>query len=418
MVETHLKIAGIDPLLFRDGRPFSREDGALTARTLPVPLPGTLAGFLRTFHGNQKGWEWNSASAANALQIPVHAPLMLRKGTPVFPSPADALLYEDGIAAKADERVPVRLMKLRPWLDLDKGAGCNLPHGALAPLEVTEDAKPASGNQFWSKELMERWLLDTPSNGNTIRRTDFHEGLPMEERVHVAIDRTSGRGEDGKLFTTHRLGFEDHSARVRERSRGATEAAESVCWSLAAKVGADLLPGIGTLGGERGLATVEITDSRWFACPSSVKTKLRVLQPGSDLQIRMILATPGIFEGGWRPGWLHENGGNLEGAPPGVEDLRLRLVSVAAGRREPVSGWDFLTCKPKTVRWMVPAGAVYFFEVIEGDFAQLGESACWLAPVSDAEQDRNDGYGLAMWGFWTRNDSEKMRTEGEGANNR
>jgi CRISPR-associated protein Cmr3 len=45
---------------------------------------------------------------------------------------------------------------------------------------------------------------------------------------------------------------------------------------------------------------------------------------------------------------------------------------------------------------MVPAGSVYFFELLEGDPSAVLES--WLRPVSDNEQDRKDGFGLALWG--------------------
>ena len=48
---------------------------------------------------------------------------------------------------------------------------------------------------------------------------------------------------------------------------------------------------------------------------------------------------------------------------------------------------------------MVPAGSVYFFETVEGDGRILATKG-WLRPVSDAPQDRNDGFGLAVWGTW------------------
>ena len=48
---------------------------------------------------------------------------------------------------------------------------------------------------------------------------------------------------------------------------------------------------------------------------------------------------------------------------------------------------------------MVPAGGVYFFEKEKGDGRVLADNA-WLRSVSDATQDRNDGFGLAVWGRW------------------
>jgi hypothetical protein len=50
---------------------------------------------------------------------------------------------------------------------------------------------------------------------------------------------------------------------------------------------------------------------------------------------------------------------------------------------------------------MVPAGSVYFFHVIQGS-AENFVPQCWLRSVSDARQDRLDGYGLALWGTWSQ----------------
>jgi CRISPR-associated protein Cmr3 len=110
----------------------------------------------------------------------------------------------------------------------------------------------------------------------------------------------------------------------------------------------------------------------------------------------MQLVTPALFSDGWKPGWL---GSDLAGSPPPAYGLVLRLVAVAAQRREAVSGWDYEKRQPKAVRWLVPAGSVYFFEVVAGEPAALG-AAMWLAPVCDLLQDRLDGYGLAVWGVW------------------
>jgi CRISPR-associated protein Cmr3 len=110
--------------------------------------------------------------------------------------------------------------------------------------------------------------------------------------------------------------------------------------------------------------------------------------------VRMVLATPALFEGGWRPGWLDKF--EQMNLPAGVGAVRPKLVAAAVGRREPVSGWSLREKRPKAVRWMVPAGSVYFFEVEEGDPSRLLES--WLRPVSDHQQDRKDGFGLALWG--------------------
>jgi CRISPR-associated protein Cmr3 len=103
----------------------------------------------------------------------------------------------------------------------------------------------------------------------------------------------------------------------------------------------------------------------------------------------MVLATPAIFEAGWRPSWVLNGLG-----------LTMELRAAAVKRREFVSGWNYSVKArgPKPVRWLVPAGSVFFFEVTSGDAAGLADA--WLSPVSDHLFDRRDGYGLALWGTW------------------
>jgi CRISPR-associated protein Cmr3 len=114
----------------------------------------------------------------------------------------------------------------------------------------------------------------------------------------------------------------------------------------------------------------------------------------------MMLATPALFGGGWKPGWLDDN---LEGTPPGA-GVKLRLAGVSMDRWRAVSGFGLEdgTLGPKPVRRMAPAGSVYFFEYISGDRTTLAAGG-WLTPVSDLAadgQDRRDGFGLALWGVW------------------
>ena len=166
-------------------------------------------------------------------------------------------------------------------------------------------------------------------------------------------------------------------------------------WSLRARVNipdANMPSSLGHLGGERRPAVLTVlddskTEKNWFTCPTTLREKF-----ANQKCIRMILMTPAIFKHGWKPAWLDSNSSN---PPQALGKVKLKLISAAVGRREPVSGWNLRSDTPRAVRWMVPAGSVYFFEVLDGNLNDLLEA--WLKPVSDNEQDRKDGYGLAIW---------------------
>ena len=79
--------------------------------------------------------------------------------------------------------------------------------------------------------------------------------------------------------------------------------------------------------------------------------------------------------------------------------VKLKLMGVSNQRWKAVSGWSLAAPRgPKAIRRMVPAGSVYFFKVVSGDASEL--SKCWLQSVSDGDQERLDGFGLALWGTW------------------
>jgi CRISPR-associated protein Cmr3 len=107
-----------------------------------------------------------------------------------------------------------------------------------------------------------------------------------------------------------------------------------------------------------------------------------------------VLATPAIFKNGWLPGWL---GDDLTGSPPGLPAVRIKLTAAAVDRWQPYSGWAMARKHgQRAIRRLVPAGAVYWFELIAGwgeDIADL-----WLQPISDDPADRNDGFGMVLPG--------------------
>jgi CRISPR-associated protein Cmr3 len=372
-----IRLRGIDPLLFRDGRPFSDELGAQRADSLPVPYPGVIAGAVRTAVGNASGWDWKNGGPARAQALSVHGPVVcIGDGKPVVAAPADAVIYRKD----NEKNNPLQCMCLRPKA-VPNDSGCNMPDGVL-PVTVTNEEKPERGYRLWLWSDLEKWLAEPTGAGFDPLPEGFANiGLPaVEERTHVQIG-ANGIAEDGMLFTTA-------SVVPLERRRDKDDKKIERDWSYLVRVASETdIKGPLFLGGERRVAVAEAgTPADWPACPDALKARL-----ASSAKIRMVLITPAIFSGGWKPGWAG-------GAPPGTNGPKLKLVSACVPRREAVSGWDYEKRGPKAVRWLVPAGSVFFFEA-EGDTLPLASSA-WLAPVSDNEQDRRDGYGLAVWGIW------------------
>jgi CRISPR-associated protein Cmr3 len=229
----------------------------------------------------------------------------------------------------------------------------------------------------------------------------FLRAPEIEDRTHVQLDSAAGAAEDGNLFTTTALplthlprygarGKETHLARFGAIALAARVRANQWCGEVVAK-----LDTLHPLGGERRLVHWKATaEPRTWSCPQQVRSAL-----GSASRVRMVLVTPAVFSDGWKPGWLKDD---LVGTPPGAS-TPLRLVGASIQRWRAVSGWSLANLPgrprgPKPVKRLVPAGGVYFFETVDGEASDLADR--WLEPVSDDEQDRQDGFGLAVWGVW------------------
>ncbi|HAN99542.1 MAG TPA: hypothetical protein DCQ98_19905 [Planctomycetaceae bacterium] len=272
----------------------------------------------------------------------------------------------------------------------------------MIPLEAAPDEfKPGPAPAWWPADAYAAWLM-----GDRLAPFDrrFLCAPEIEERTHVALDRNSGAAGDGDLFSTEALALAGLK-RFRSSDGGDAEAtvtpryrvrvrAEGWCHDHASQ-----LAGFHTTGGERRLVHYRaVTDEAGWQCPTSIATAL-----SGARAIRMDLVTPAIFGRGWLPNWLDDSG---IGAPPAL-DLQLKLIGAAVGRWRAISGWSLNAATdpngrlgPKPIRRMVPAGSVYFFEVLAGDPAALASR--WLESVSDDDQERRDGFGLAAWGTWNR----------------
>jgi CRISPR-associated protein Cmr3 len=380
----------LDPkalLLFRDGRPFGATE---RAETLLFPLPSTTAGALRTAYGEAQRTDYVTGSPS-LRQLAVAGSLLAKRDARtgalevLFPKPDDVLyLPHEGTNKTLAHR-------LAP-ASLRAGEGCDLPHDKLLPvfLQCESKAKPAEGPAFWRLETLTEWLADDSITGlDTAEIGAPH--LPVGYRIHVAMDYDAQANREGQLFQAAGLDF---GARRRLEDHGW----EHHEYALLLKCDADFPSTFRTVGGERRLAWLERCDGYWPPLPERLRKALEHA-PG----LRLILATPAIFnKEGYLPDWLNKN---LEGSPPGLPELHLRLCAVALKRWQAASGWD-LQARDKrpegaarAARRLVPVGAVYWFQIVQGQASAAAQ--LWLHSICQGEQDRSDGFGLTLPGVWS-----------------
>lgn len=362
-----------DPLVVRDGRP---NQGRSESATLAFPWPGTAAGVVRTRVGSDADGRFVATDPAKLQEIGVRGPILTDGGRVFAPAPRDALALRD----QSD-----RLFALRP---LDDAGGARFDDGSLAPVgfrrgelpEGKAEALPA----WWAWEAFARWLASPDALTRKELAAASVRALPRERRVHVKL--TAERvAEDAMLFETDGLRF------TRASDDHPLDAANELGLFVDVAEGAKLRAGLGAFAGERRLVRWEESAVALPAMPDGVRGHLA--RDAGSVRVRVLLLTPGCFAAGSQPSFA---AGSALGSRDGVT---VRPVASIVPRPETVSGWDFARKRPKGTRRLVSAGSVFWVELTGSPERRLAwAEGVWMRNVSEAEQDRRDGYGLAALG--------------------
>lgn len=359
-----------DSLLFRDAREFGDAQGR--ARSVEFPLPSVLAGAIRTRRAYLNNQKFTDECVSELLQISVISPFLVELSDDgnvadwLFPAPRDAVIFDENL--------------VRPLFPRSVPNGCATDlDRELSPLAFDEfeiREKPAAGAAaFWSyRRVLESWLINPKKQ--TLPENYGLSSLPREERTHVKIGAL-GTAEDKHLFSTQMLRFTACGERLDCPRRLA----------LLALVSDDKTPlnGLFPLGGERRLAHWRTEPPQVPTCPVPVRQAITRTR-----KARILLATPAYFLDGTGLPELSD-GCKLEGAA-------IRGYVTA-------SGWDLQAKKPKPSRRLAPSGTTYFVSLPDNwDDAQVSKwiDTIWMQSISDDEQSRRDGFGVALLGSWSR----------------
>ncbi len=386
-----------DPLIARDGRPFGRTPGA-QARSLPFPFPSTTAGGFRTHVWQQMGQPTDQEHIATIKKTAVRGPLLVEllpdNATRwMAPAPADALFFTPDATGTDAEKQGIR-KRLVP-LNSPDGAQTDLAGriNHLVGLPTPDPRKPhKKAPRFWYWEQFEQWLTAPTESESPLPLADIgHNGPQQESRTHVAIDAEKQAAKETFLFQTRGLEFTHQRTRL----------------ALAIAVEDPTQPQDGPLsplGGERRIVAWRESNEGLPAIPPGL---LEQVQQQHTPACRVILLTPAHFEKGWEPMWLLQA---REGVQPSLQ-------AVAIQRPQVVSGWDLAAGnggRSKPTRRLAPAGSVFFL-TLDGapDAIAQWVRSIWMHCVSDDEQSRRDGFGLAAIGTWDGKTQSMKGGEGQ-----
>lgn len=277
------------------------------------------------------------------------------------PTPLEALypLPADLIVTRGDADTLV-IERLRPTT-LAPGLLTSAPLAKVPVLAQTTRRKAVTG--LWlSQAGWTRYLAgEMPDPSQLVESCDLWQ---LDPRIGIGLDRTTGRADDGKLFSTQAVAFRPN-----------------VGFIVGVK-GAELpMAGVLRFGGDgRGAAIRE----GLFAPP---QPDLQAV--AQSRRCRWVLTTPGLFSDGWQPEGMNTDGTFRLG------DVRARLVCAAVPRAEVVSGWDLAQWQPKPALRAAPSGSVYWLEDLEATpeaLRKLAERGLWTDAEYASSTRRAEGF--------------------------
>jgi CRISPR-associated protein Cmr3 len=371
-----------DPLIFGDGKPFSAIPGA-RAKSLPFPLPPTMAGSMRTHAGPGSNGQFDEPRVNDLRAIQVRGPLLAEMdenehiSSWLLPAPADVLLL------KTPDKDSAQRLWLRP-ITLPVGIVTDLKELALiGPGKVVREKPFSRPPAYWWWPAYARWLEKPEDDPNPVAVDALgHSGPQRESRVHVSIKPDSQTALEGALFQTSGMEFVRASQKDDEDGLGDVRPL-----GLVIETDANLQGGLDFLGGERRIVHWQKADGSLPGCPQKVRDAIM-----RDRACRLILVTPAHFTQGFLPAWLRSCASGVEAT----------IIAAAVQRYQTASGWDYEKRRPKPTRRLAPAGSVYFIKLTGDDDKAISRfvDTVWMQSVSDETQARLDGFGLAVLGTW------------------
>ncbi len=383
-----------DPLIVRDGRPFSVTPGA-QAVSLSFPFPSTTTGGVRTRAGLKEDI-FDIAMTQEVKKIKVRGPLLVELSPNndsasikwLVAAPADALLFEPDPEKKRSV-----LQQLVPLLCYE-GAVTDFdgkqPH--LVGLSVADARKPSKEvPHYWYWEEFEQWLLDPAKlqqQADLLVRLG-HNGPSREHRMHVSIELDQRVAKEEALFGTSGLEFT-----ITEKQKLGKSRRLALAVAVDENKASGLKEGIAGFGGERRMVSWRKSNDKLPTCPQKVVDAII-----HDKACRIILLTPAYFAQGYQPTWLMKQ----------QHSVTPQLAAITIQRPQIVSGWDLEKRGPKPTRRLAPAGTVIFLNLKGNEDAAIRDwiNNMWMQCVSDDDpngrstQSRDDGFGLAVLGTWS-----------------
>lgn len=360
-----LKLKALDTLFFRDGKPFNKDGDNWVSCFFP-PASSVFYGAIRSafFADNISQLRLANTSGDPTSTLRIKGVFLLINNNLYFPLPLDM------VKNKGKKEI-VRLLNLKE---------CNFVSNC--PTEMVLLADEGSEVESIKDGLLDDISLKDYLSG-TVQQLPFRqmsEFVTQEPKIGVGLNPVTGQVRDGHLY---RVGMVRPST-ISKKSQGNYNTRNVSI--LIDFEGLTLPPeGFMKVGGEGKAAYYEHYEGGSIATSTSDWVNF------DTNRFKVYLATPAKFSNGWLPNWIDET--TLTGTYKGHS---LRLLTAAIGRYVSIGGFDIKENRPKTMVRTVPAGSVYYFEILDNSKIQEVVKKFHYSNISDFDSDQ--GFGLSFVG--------------------
>lgn len=376
-----IEITPLDTLFFRDGRPFTMGDDTWANGMFP-PSPSVFYGALRSVYFSHKKPELCGNFQDQIAQIEKLTEQFEIRGiyykigeeSTYVPLPLDCV-KEKG----SDENSPLQMLSLERISETRKEIATFsekypfeylLTSQTFAEVESVEDGI-IEGSEF------QQYLTTCPAQ-ITISR--WNALITSEPKIGIGRSNETHASEDSALYRVDGKRLENKN---HEKLSFVLD-----CTNLESFP----VEGILKLGGEGKTAKFQVIQdheliNRLLFCQSPIICKY----------FKLVLTTPAIFEKGWLPKWSNDDNEFYRIFPNAV--CRFKLIAAALGKPIFIGGFNMKPPSgPKPMRKAVPAGSVYYFEIVDQYETSVTDVFKSIVSISDDENDRKQGFGLYYLG--------------------
>lgn len=317
-----IKIDAFDTLYFREGKPFTMGSETWGIGIFP-PYPSMLYGALRSVYFSYNADFLKYANTENdpTKGLKITGIYLTRKDDVYFPFPFDCAQEKEAKNKKDKNKFIILKPTKCSVVSNCPSTHISIPEGNVK-IENTAGA--------WIDKISLEAYLN--SNHVNIALTEFDSLVISEPKIGIGRNNLTRTAQDSMLYRVAMKRMIETSIVVEFEGLNLPE------------------QGLIKFGGEgRPVHYETINDNMIPKLPEQM-----------GKVFKLYLSTPAIFEKGWLPKWIDEN--TLEGQYDG---LRLKLITASIGRVIYIGGFNMKLKEPKPMKRAVPAGSIYYFEIIE-----------------------------------------------------